>query len=101
MVNTFNVHKTVHKEEEDVDGGRALTWYLILEVVLPSINHSKDEIRNASTKILVDVQKKTGLITQDALEELSEKIRDSVWEKIQSTEIIQPSASPVKGDGKK
>jgi hypothetical protein len=46
----------VHKDgDEDVEGGRALTWYLVLEIVMPSLNHSKDEIRNASIKILVDV----------------------------------------------
>lgn len=56
LVNTFNVHKSVHKDgDEDVEGGRALTWYLVLEIVMPSLNHSKDEIRNASIKILVDV----------------------------------------------
>jgi len=77
------VHKSVHRDgDEDVEGGRALTWYLVLEIVMPSLNHNKDEIKNASIKILADVQRKTNLITLNDLEELPEKVKENVWERI-------------------
>jgi hypothetical protein len=36
---------------------KALTKEQILDVVLPSVSHTKDDIRGAATKILIDVQK--------------------------------------------
>lgn len=46
-------------EGEDSDEYKALTKGAILEAVLPSVCHTKDDIRGAATKILVDVQKQT------------------------------------------
>lgn len=97
LVNTFTVHKSQGTSTEQEEG-HALTWYLILEVVLPSVCHSKDDIRNASVKIIVDVQKKTGLVTYNDLDELPDKVRESVWEKLSKTELTD---SPIKEPKKK
>lgn len=56
LINSFKVYP------EDVDGDdsddlKALTKDQILDVVMPSVCHTKDDIRGAATKILLDVQK--------------------------------------------
>ena len=53
LVNSFNVTL----ESDDVDDPRPLSKEMILEVVLPSCSHTKDDIRSAAIKIIVDVQK--------------------------------------------
>lgn len=54
LVNSFNVELSA----ENFDGNpKALTKEAIVEVVVPSCAHSKDDIRNAALKILTDVQK--------------------------------------------
>jgi hypothetical protein len=58
LINSFPVHASP-AEGEDSDEYKALTKGAILEAVLPSVCHTKDDIRGAATKILVDVQKQT------------------------------------------
>jgi len=51
-------------------------------VVLPSVCHSKEDVRNAAVKILIDTQKQTGDIVEEDLVNLPDKIRIALWEKI-------------------
>lgn len=76
----------MHAEEgegNDSDDLKALTKEQILDVVLPSICHTKDDIRGAATKILLDVQKQTRSVVLQDLESLPEKVRETMWEKLQ------------------
>lgn len=90
LVNSFAVQGATH----ELDDPKALTKEIILDVVLPSCSHTREEIRTAALKILVDVQKQTGAITQEDLLILPQKIMDQVWEKVSST-MINPSAQVV------
>lgn len=71
-----------------MDDPRPLTKELILEMVLPSCSHTKDDIRSSAVKILVDVHRQTGAIKLSDLESLPEKMREMLWEKVSST-IVQ------------
>jgi hypothetical protein len=52
LVNSF----TVEQASQNFDGHpKALSKEVIVEVVLPSCSHPKEDIRNAALKILVDV----------------------------------------------
>ena len=87
MINSFNVYAEQIEKENDSDEEKALTKDQILSVVLPAVQHTKDDIRGAAVKILIDVQKKTGSINLNDLESLPDKTRESVWEKIQETQL--------------
>lgn len=50
--------------------------------------HSRDDIRGAASKILVDVQKQTKNITLLDLEQLSDKVKESVWDKLSETLML-------------
>ena len=67
----------------------------IVAVVSISCSHTKDDIRNAALKILIDVQKQTGAIQLSDLESLPEKVRETVWEKISAT-LLNPKVTLVK-----
>ncbi len=51
LVNSFKVEARNH----ELDDPKALSKEFILQVVLPSCSHTKDDIRGAAVKILVDV----------------------------------------------
>jgi hypothetical protein len=53
---------------------------------MPAMSHTKEDVRNAAVKILVDTQKQTGQIIESDLAELPEKIRIGVWEILKSIE---------------
>ena len=63
-------------------------------MVLPSACHTKDDIRGAATKILIDVQKQTKNIVLTDLESLPEKVRESVWEKLSETLMLITEPKP-------
>jgi hypothetical protein len=44
-------------------------------------------VRNASSKILLDVQKLSGCVTPEELEDLPEKVRTLMLEKIKKVDI--------------
>ena len=50
----------------------------VLKAVLPSVQHANNDVRNAATKILLDVHKLSGCVTDDELVAagLSEKARN-------------------------
>lgn len=53
LVNSFSVAAG----SQDQDEVKPMTKEIILDVVVPSCSHTKDDIRNAAVKILIDVQK--------------------------------------------
>jgi len=55
LINSFKVFPEDPADGDDSDDLKALTKEQIIEVVLPSVCHTKDNIREAATKILVDV----------------------------------------------
>lgn len=87
LINSFTVHAQP-AEGEDSDEYKALTKDAIMTAVLPAVCHTKDDIRGAATKILVDVQKQTKNITLIDLQILPDKIRETVWEKLSDTLML-------------
>lgn len=83
------------QDGDDSDDLKALTKDQICDVVLPSCSHTKDDIRGAATKILLDVQKQTKCIKLNDLESLPEKIRDTLWEKLSETLMLVSEPVPA------
>lgn len=75
-------------EGDDSDDLKALTKDQIVDVVLPACSHTKDDIRGAATKILVDVQKQVKTITIADLQSLPDKLKETLWEKLSETLML-------------
>jgi hypothetical protein len=56
----------------------------IVNAILPSLSHSSQDVRNASTKILLDVQRLSGAVKEEMLGTLPEKIKVAVLEKVKA-----------------
>jgi len=59
----------------------------ILKSVIPAVQHPNQDVRNAAGKILVDVQKFSGCVTDEELMEVNEKARHALMEKIKKVTI--------------
>ena len=59
----------------------------ILKAVVPAIQHPNQDVRNASTKILLDVHKLSGCVTADELDQVNEKQRTALLEKLGQVEV--------------
>jgi hypothetical protein len=59
----------------------------ILKSIMPAIQHQNQDVRNASGKILLDVQKLSGCVIQEELEHLPEKVRNVLWKKVQAVAV--------------
>ena len=59
----------------------------ILKSVMPAIQHQNQDVRNAAGKILLDVQRLSGCVTEDELEELAEKARNVLLQKLKKVEV--------------
>ena len=74
----------------------ALSVKNILKSVVPSVSHPNQDVRNAASKILLDVQRFSGCVTPEELSEVPEKTKNSLLEKIKQVEIeknLQDAAS--------
>ena len=56
----------------------------ILKAVLPNISHANADVRNASTKILLDVHKLSGCVTEEELSMafVETKIKENLLKKL-------------------
>lgn len=59
----------------------------ILKSVMPAVTHPNQDVRNASAKILLDVQKLSGCVTLEEIENISEKARNVLWAKLKAVEV--------------
>lgn len=59
----------------------------ILKSVLPSVQHPNQDVRNAAGKILLDVQKYSGCVTEEELQDINEKARNALLEKIKQVKV--------------
>ena len=59
----------------------------ILKSVVPAVSHPNQDVRNASGKILLDVQKLSGCVTEEELQSLSDKAKSTLLEKIKKVEV--------------
>lgn len=59
----------------------------ILKSIVPAIQHPNQDVRNASGKILLDVHKLSGCVTEEELESLTEKARNVLLGKIKKVEV--------------
>jgi hypothetical protein len=56
----------------------------IVNSILPSLSHSSQDVRSASTKILLDVQRLSGAVKEESLANLPDKIKTAVVEKLRA-----------------
>jgi hypothetical protein len=56
----------------------------IVNAILPSLSHSSQDVRSASTKILLDVQRLSGAVKEEKLSTLPDKIRQALVEKLKA-----------------
>ena len=73
MINSFGISSRVRG---------ALSVMNILKSVIPTLSHPNQDVRNAATKILIDVQRFSGCVTEEELGVLPEKPRSLLLEKI-------------------
>lgn len=59
----------------------------IMKSILPAIQHPNQDVRNASGKILMDVHKLSGCVTEEELESLSDKARTILMGKISKINV--------------
>ena len=59
----------------------------IMKSILPAIQHPNQDVRNAAGKILMDVQKLSGCVTEEELESLTDKARTVLMAKISKIEV--------------
>ena len=59
----------------------------IMKSILPAIQHPNQDVRNASGKILMDVHKLSGCVTEEELESLSDKARTILMGKINKINV--------------
>lgn len=58
-----------------------------MKSILPAIQHPNQDVRNASGKILMDVHKLSGCVTEEELESLSDKARTILMGKISKINV--------------
>jgi hypothetical protein len=58
-----------------------------MKSILPAIQHPNQDVRNAAGKILMDVQKLSGCVTEEELESLTDKARTVLMAKISKIEV--------------
>lgn len=78
LVNSFEIKAEVSEDGEE----NSLCKSKILSAVLPAVNHTKDDVRNAAIKILVDLQQRTSIFQLEDLSGLQEKSKESLWDKM-------------------
>lgn len=59
----------------------------VLKSVTPSLSHANADVRNAATKIVLDVQKLSGAVTEEELASVPEKTRQALLPKLNGIEI--------------
>jgi hypothetical protein len=62
----------------------ALNSHDIVTSILPSLGHSSQDVRSASTKILLDVQRLSGAVNEERLNGLPEKQKIALLEKLKA-----------------
>ena len=78
LVNSFEIKAEVSEDGEE----NSLCKSKILSAVLPAVNHTKDDVRNAAIKILVDLQQRNSIFQLEDLSGLQEKSKESLWDKM-------------------
>lgn len=59
----------------------------VLKAVVPAVQHPNQDVRNASSKILVDVQKLSGCVTEEELTDLEDKHKSAILAKLKNVEV--------------
>ena len=59
----------------------------ILKSIVPALTHQNQDVRNASSKILIDVQKLSGCVNEEELITLPEKQQTTLMEKIKKVKV--------------
>lgn len=68
---------------------------------MPTIQHQNQDVRNAATKILIDVHKFSGCVNEEALESLNDKVRQTLLEKLKTIDVeknLEETNSRVQAD---
>jgi predicted transglutaminase-like cysteine proteinase len=59
----------------------------VLKAVMPAVQHPNQDVRNASGKILLDVHKMSGCVTAEELQDLNDKAKSVLLEKLAGVQI--------------
>lgn len=59
----------------------------VLKSIIPAIQHPNQDVRNAAAKILLDVHKFSGCVTEEELETLNEKARTILSAKLKKIKV--------------
>lgn len=59
----------------------------IINSIIPSLTHQSQDVRNASTKILLDIQRLSGAVKEDHLILISDKAKQALLEKLSQVKV--------------
>jgi hypothetical protein len=59
----------------------------IINSILLSLTHQSQDVRNASTKILLDIQRLSGAVKEDYLVTVNDKIKSALLDKISQVAV--------------
>lgn len=82
MINSFGLANA-----EKGSTGTVMTSELVIKTAVAAIGHANKDVKNAAIKILVDVQRLSGSVQETDLQNLNEKTKEMVWDKVCSTEV--------------
>lgn len=70
-----------------------------MNAILPSLTHSSQDVRSASTKILLDVQRLSGAVKEDKFINMPENLRNPLLEKLRGQVIErEQNQAMINGD---
>ena len=81
LVNSFGL-SLQDKEGNEANAEAALTVQNVLDATVPAIGHTNADVKNAATKIILDVQRLSGEVKDHHFLMLPEKQQSAIKEKV-------------------
>jgi len=89
MINSFGIEVTPDTADlgaEVASSSQVLTVRSVMQAAVPAIGSVNQDVKNAATKIVLDVQRLTGQVKEHHLSQLPEKTKEIIKEKIFSVQ---------------
>jgi hypothetical protein len=90
MINSFGiaVPPKVDESDENLEQPEVgvLTVESVLKASIPAITHNNQDVKNAAIKIILDVQRLTGAVKEHHFEQVPDKTKEMIMEKVFSVQ---------------
>ena len=84
MINSFGIEvpPKTNAGPQNTSASQVLTVPSVLGVAVPSIGATNQDVKNAAIKIVLDVQRLTGLVKDHYFAQLPDKTKEMIKEKV-------------------